>query len=109
LARKNKPSVIFIDEIDSVLSVRTEGENETKRRLKTDFLIQMKRVKVFLINHWYFIIQKKLFLIIITLNFKSYSFFYVQTLDFLIFNIILHFNGFLIYIYPNNFGLYFLR
>ncbi len=44
LARKNKPAVIFIDEIDSVLSARTDGENEATRRLKTEFLIQMQGV-----------------------------------------------------------------
>ena len=44
LARKNKPAVIFIDEIDSVLSARSEGENDATRRLKTEFLIQMQGV-----------------------------------------------------------------
>ena len=44
LARKNKPAVIFIDEIDSVLSARSEGENEATRRLKTEFLIKMQGV-----------------------------------------------------------------
>ena len=44
LARKNKPAVIFIDEIDSVLSARTDGENDATRRLKTEFLIQMQGV-----------------------------------------------------------------
>lgn len=44
IARKNKPAVIFIDEIDSVLSARSEGENDATRRLKTEFLIQMQGV-----------------------------------------------------------------
>ena len=40
LAYRKSPSIIFIDEIDSILSKRTESENEATKRLKTEFLIQ---------------------------------------------------------------------
>lgn len=44
LARKSKPAVIFLDEIDSVMSARSDSENDATRRLKTEFLIQMQGV-----------------------------------------------------------------
>ena len=44
LARKNKPAVIFLDEIDSVLGARSDNENDATRRIKTEFLIQMQGV-----------------------------------------------------------------
>ena len=40
LAYKKTPSIIFIDEIDSILSKRSENDNEAAKRLKTEFLIQ---------------------------------------------------------------------
>lgn len=45
MARENKPSIVFIDEIDSLVGSRGEGAgNENRRGILTEFLVQMQGV-----------------------------------------------------------------
>lgn len=41
MAVKYQPTVIFIDEIDSLLSSRNDSEQEGSRKIKTEFLVQI--------------------------------------------------------------------
>jgi vacuolar protein-sorting-associated protein 4 len=39
MARDKKPSIIFIDEVDSLCGSRSEGQNDSSRRMLTEFLV----------------------------------------------------------------------
>jgi SpoVK/Ycf46/Vps4 family AAA+-type ATPase len=41
VAAYRQPAVIFVDEVDSLLSARKEGENDASLRIKTEFLVQL--------------------------------------------------------------------
>lgn len=41
VARCYPPAVVFVDEIDSLLTTRSDGEQEATRRVKTEFLVQI--------------------------------------------------------------------
>jgi len=44
MAREMTPSIVFVDEVDSLCGARGDGESEAARRIKTEFLAQMDGV-----------------------------------------------------------------
>jgi len=46
-ARAHQPAVVFVDEIDALLSNRVEGEHDSTRRLKTQFFTELDGAKSF--------------------------------------------------------------
>lgn len=44
MARSSVPSIVFVDEVDSLCGARGDGESEAARRIKTEFLAQMDGV-----------------------------------------------------------------
>ena len=63
VAREKKPSIIFIDEVDSLCSSRSDNESESARRIKTEFLVQMQGVGND--NDGILVLGKKKFLLLI--------------------------------------------
>ena len=47
IAAIHQPTVIFIDEIDSLLCARNENDIESSRRIKTEFLVQLDGANTF--------------------------------------------------------------
>lgn len=47
VAAIHQPTVIFIDEIDSLLCARSESDMESSRRIKTEFLVQLDGANTF--------------------------------------------------------------
>jgi vacuolar protein-sorting-associated protein 4 len=44
MARETGNAIVFIDEIDALVSTRSDSESESSRRIKTEFLVQMDGV-----------------------------------------------------------------
>lgn len=44
LARAKRPSIIFIDEVEALLSARSEDDTESSRRIKSEFLVQLQGI-----------------------------------------------------------------
>lgn len=47
IAAIHQPTVVFIDEIDSLLCARNDNDIESSRRIKTEFLVQLDGANTF--------------------------------------------------------------
>jgi SpoVK/Ycf46/Vps4 family AAA+-type ATPase len=45
MAQALVPSIVFLDEVDALLSSRKESDHEASRRLKTEFMVQMDGIR----------------------------------------------------------------
>ena len=75
VAAYKEPSVVFIDEIDSLLTQRKADENEASRRIKTEFLVQLGKYQ-------YFVIIVERLLLLIFKGFRFYCFIPIDTMTY---------------------------